>query len=190
MRMTNSELDDHHATRWRLPQPHVPARHGRHAGAAAARRDGAGVLRHGEDGRQPVRRLGFIYVPERRGDELHRHELLDAEGRRRPTSSCRRSWRRSRRSRTDDRRQRARPSTQAERSEDGANGDHTRGTSTWLTGVHRKHTEGADVDNGITADQIAAPRARQGHAAAVARAEPSTSTIWSATARTATAAST
>ena len=45
----------------------------------------------------------------------------------------------------------------ADASEDGANGDHARGTSTWLTGVHPKHTEGADVYNGISADQIAAP---------------------------------
>jgi hypothetical protein len=36
------------------------------------------------------------------------------------------------------------------------NGDHTRGTSTWLSGVHPKHTEGGDIHNGITADQIAA----------------------------------
>ena len=34
---------------------------------------------------------------------------------------------------------------QADVLHDGANGDHTRGTSTWLTGVHPKHTEGADV---------------------------------------------
>src|SRR5436190_13493291 len=44
----------------------------------------------------------------------------------------------------------------ADASEDGANGDHARGTSTWLTGVHPKHTEGAGVYNGISADQIAA----------------------------------
>jgi hypothetical protein len=45
---------------------------------------------------------------------------------------------------------------QADAFDDGANGDHTRGTSTWLTGVHPKRTEGADVRNGISADQIAA----------------------------------
>jgi hypothetical protein len=44
----------------------------------------------------------------------------------------------------------------ADASEDGANGDHARGTSTWLTGVHPKHTSGADVYNGISADQVAA----------------------------------
>jgi len=45
---------------------------------------------------------------------------------------------------------------QADAFDDGANGDHTRGTSSWLSGVHCKRTEGADVRNGITADQIAA----------------------------------
>jgi hypothetical protein len=40
--------------------------------------------------------------------------------------------------------------------DDGANGDHTRGTSTWLTGVHPKHTEGSDVRNGVSVDQVAA----------------------------------
>ena len=43
----------------------------------------------------------------------------------------------------------------ADAADDGANGDHTRATSTWLTGVRPKHTEGADVQNGISADQIA-----------------------------------
>jgi hypothetical protein len=45
---------------------------------------------------------------------------------------------------------------QADAHDDGANGDHTRGTSSWLTGVHPKRTEGADIHNGISADQIAA----------------------------------
>jgi hypothetical protein len=39
---------------------------------------------------------------------------------------------------------------------DGGNGDHTRGTSTWLNGAHTKHTQGADVEAGKTADQYAA----------------------------------
>jgi hypothetical protein len=45
---------------------------------------------------------------------------------------------------------------QADAHDDGANGDHTRGTSSWLTGVHPKRTEGADVRNGTSADQVAA----------------------------------
>ncbi len=44
---------------------------------------------------------------------------------------------------------------QAEALGDG-NGEHTRATATWLNGVHPRETEGADVQAGITADQIAA----------------------------------
>jgi hypothetical protein len=36
------------------------------------------------------------------------------------------------------------------------NGDHSRAGSVYLSGVHPRHTEGADVQNGITVDQIAA----------------------------------
>lgn len=36
------------------------------------------------------------------------------------------------------------------------NGDHSRGVATWLSGVKPKKTEGADLKGGITADQIAA----------------------------------
>jgi hypothetical protein len=36
------------------------------------------------------------------------------------------------------------------------NGEHTRASATWLSGVHPKKTEGADIQVGITADQIAA----------------------------------
>jgi hypothetical protein len=38
---------------------------------------------------------------------------------------------------------------------DGA-GDHARAGATWLTGIHPKRTEGADIAAGISADQIAA----------------------------------
>ena len=44
---------------------------------------------------------------------------------------------------------------QAEALGDG-NGDHTRATSSWLSGVHPKFTEGSDIRSGLTADQIAA----------------------------------
>jgi len=40
--------------------------------------------------------------------------------------------------------------------EDGATGDHTKATASWLTGVRCKRTEGADIENGISVDQIAA----------------------------------
>jgi hypothetical protein len=45
---------------------------------------------------------------------------------------------------------------QADAQDDGANGDHTRATSSWLSGARAKRTEGADVESGITADQLAA----------------------------------
>ena len=44
---------------------------------------------------------------------------------------------------------------QAESLGDG-NGEHSRASATWLNGVHPNQTEGADVRAGITADQIAA----------------------------------
>jgi hypothetical protein len=39
---------------------------------------------------------------------------------------------------------------------DGATGDHTKATAAWLTGVRCKRTEGADIEAGTSADQIAA----------------------------------
>ena len=44
---------------------------------------------------------------------------------------------------------------QAESFGDG-NGDHARGTASWLNGVHPKRTEGAGIQAGTTIDQIAA----------------------------------
>ncbi len=44
---------------------------------------------------------------------------------------------------------------QAEAFGDG-NGDHSRASAAWLTGVHARQTEGADVLAGVSADQIAA----------------------------------
>ena len=44
---------------------------------------------------------------------------------------------------------------QAESQGDG-NGEHSRGQTVWLSGVHPKRTEGADVEAGMTVDQIAA----------------------------------
>ncbi len=40
--------------------------------------------------------------------------------------------------------------------EDGATGDHTKACAGWLSGMRCKRTEGADIENGVTADQIAA----------------------------------
>ena len=44
---------------------------------------------------------------------------------------------------------------QAEALGDG-NGDHARAQTVWLSGTHPKWTEGADVRNGVTVDQLAA----------------------------------
>jgi len=44
---------------------------------------------------------------------------------------------------------------QAESLGDG-NGDHTRSTASWLTGVHIKRTEGSDLRNGVSLDQLIA----------------------------------
>jgi hypothetical protein len=40
--------------------------------------------------------------------------------------------------------------------EDGATGDHTKANAAWLTGVRCKRTEGADLECGVSADQLAA----------------------------------
>jgi hypothetical protein len=41
-------------------------------------------------------------------------------------------------------------------SADGATGDHTKANAAWLTGVRCKRTEGADIECGVSADQLAA----------------------------------
>jgi hypothetical protein len=41
------------------------------------------------------------------------------------------------------------------------NGDHTRATGTWLTGVHIKRTEGSDLRAGTSVDQVIASRFRK-----------------------------
>jgi len=40
--------------------------------------------------------------------------------------------------------------------QDGATGDHTKATAAWLTGVRCKRTEGADIEAGVSIDQMAA----------------------------------
>ena len=54
---------------------------------------------------------------------------------------------------------------------DGA-GDHARAGASWLTGVHPKKTEGADIHCGISADQIAAKELGKTDADCFARAWP------------------
>ena len=52
------------------------------------------------------------------------------------------------------------------------NGEHTRGQAVWLSGMHIKRTEGADVENGTTVDQHAVAAAWRRHAARVTRDRP------------------
>ncbi len=100
----------------------------------------------------------------------HRHRLLDADGRGPQLRDVARSWRRSSRTAIGWWSISGLDHNQAEAGDDGASGDHTRGTSSWLTGVYPKRTEGADVRNGISADQIAAGVLGKDTRAAVARA--------------------
>ena len=73
----------------------VPPGAWRHVGVAAPGRDGAGVHRDCENGRQGKCRLGFVYLPNgvAMNDAVN---YLDAEGGRAPTSSSRPSWARCR----------------------------------------------------------------------------------------------
>jgi hypothetical protein len=41
------------------------------------------------------------------------------------------------------------------------NGDHTRSTGSWLTGVHIKRTEGSDLRAGVSVDQLIASQAKK-----------------------------
>ena len=48
-------------------------------------------------------------------------------------------------------------------------GDHARAGASFLTGVHCRKTSGADIHNGVSADQIAAQRVRLADAVCLAR---------------------
>lgn len=108
----------------------------------------------------PVRRLGFVYMPNGVAMNVNRYGLPGIN-----------YWTPSGEGRTFELspiltplapfRQRllvisGLDQERAEAGDDGASGDHTRGTSSWLTGVYPKRTEGANVRNGVSADQIAA----------------------------------
>ena len=148
-----------------LPRRTVPARRRRHAGAAAARCDGAGADRLAKTA-APARQPPRLHLrAERRG-----HGQMDAGVRADGASSSRRRSRplapfRDQTLVVSGSRRRCRPT----RFDDGG-GDHSRGTAAWLSGIHAKRTEGADVQPGVTADQIAAQRVRQAHAARLAGA--------------------
>ena len=98
---------------------------------------------------KPVRRLGFVYIP---NGAVMSHWQPDGDGtlsQLSPTLSPLAPFQD----------QMIVPiglsQKQAEALGDG-NGEHSRAGTVWLSGVHPKETEGADVRNGTTADQIAA----------------------------------
>ena len=113
---------------------------------------------------KPVRRLGFVYMPNGatmsrvdaggRGADARR-AVADAAVRSAPFRirwSCRPASASGRPSRWGD-----------------GNGEHSRGQTVWLSGVHPKRTEGADVASRHDRRPDRRAGDRQGHAAAVAR---------------------
>ena len=156
-------------TKTRAAAPDVPARRRRGAGAAAARRDGAGAGGAVAHAGRPLRRLGFVYMPNgvamnltgidywtpaRPGRNFELSPILT------PLEPFR--DRMTVVSGLDH--------NQAEAGDDGANGDHTRGTSSWLTGVVPEAHRGRRRPQRHLGRSDRRRRARQGHAAAVARA--------------------
>ena len=67
-------------------------------------------------------------------------------------------------------------------------GDHARAAATFLTGVHVKKTEGADIQGGVSMDQIAAQGARAARRSSRRSSSPSSRSNSSARATPATAA--
>ena len=116
----------------------VPAFPGRHAALAAA----------------PVRRLGFLYLPDGMaiGNSGVNHWRPKGEGNNFELSPILTPLAPFR-----DRMVivGGLSHKQADAAGDG-NGDHTRGTATWLNGTRPRFTQGADVRAGTTVDQIAA----------------------------------
>jgi len=103
----------------------------------------------GKTAASPVKRLGFIYVPNGAVMDKWTPSATGAGFELSPTLSPLEPFR--------DRTLVLSNLAQMEaRSYDDGAGDHSRGTAAWLSGVHARRTEGADVHLGITADQIVA----------------------------------
>ncbi len=98
---------------------------------------------------RPVRRLGFFYVPNGADMETWTPVGEGADFAFSPTLSPLEPFRHQTLVMS------GLAQEQANAFNDGA-GDHSRGTAAWLSGVHAKRTEGANVRVGVTADQIAA----------------------------------
>jgi hypothetical protein len=98
----------------------------------------------------PVRRLGFVYIP---NGAIMDQWTPAAEGKAFEFSPILKSLEAHRDRLVVVSNLASRP---AEAAEGEGSGDHARASAVWLTGVHPKRTEGADVRGGKTIDQIAA----------------------------------
>ena len=98
----------------------------------------------------PVRRLGFVYIP---NGAIMDQWTPAAEGKAFELSPILKPLEAHRDRITVVSNLDSRP---AEAAEGEGSGDHARASAVWLSGVHPKRTEGADVRGGKTIDQIAA----------------------------------
>src|SRR5436190_2659789 len=98
----------------------------------------------------PVRRLGFVYIP---NGAIMDQWTPAAEGKGFEFTPILKSLKRHRDKVVVVSNLASRP---AEAAEGEGSGDHARASAVWLTGIHPKRTEGADVRGGKTIDQIAA----------------------------------
>ena len=98
----------------------------------------------------PVRRLGFVYIP---NGAIMQQWTPAAEGKAIELSPILKPLEAHRERITVVSNLDSRP---AEAAEGEGSGDHARASAVWLSGVHPKRTEGADVRGGKTIDQMAA----------------------------------
>ena len=98
----------------------------------------------------PVRRLGFVYIP---NGAIMEQWTPAAEGKAFELSAILKPLEGHRDKITVVSNLDSRP---AEAAEGEGSGDHARASAVWLSGVHPKRTEGADVRGGKTIDQLAA----------------------------------
>jgi hypothetical protein len=98
----------------------------------------------------PVRRLGFVYIP---NGAIMEQWTPAAEGKTFELSTILKPLEAHRDRITVVSNLDSRP---AEAAEGEGSGDHARASAVWLSGVHPKRTEGADVRGGKTIDQMAA----------------------------------
>ena len=128
---------------------------GRVGGAALARCHGPGALgRSRTTAAKPVHRFGFFYMPNgvamnHTGVNFWKPDTLGADFAFSPILSPLEPFRDQITVVS------GLHNRQAESLGDG-NGDHTRSTGSWLTGAHIKRTEGSDLRNGVSVDQLIA----------------------------------